>query len=85
MKSYTIFECEMCGKTSRDSLEILLCECRHLNLTLEEKMEYDSIKSDIEYCVALLSYMNNDEVSRNLAESRIKLAKFERKHDIVKV
>lgn len=35
MKQYIIYECENCGKKSKDKNEIMKCEVAHLNLSEE--------------------------------------------------
>lgn len=36
MKQYIIYECENCGKQSKDREEIMICEAAHLGLTVKE-------------------------------------------------
>lgn len=37
MKQNIIYECEKCGKQSKDREEIMICEASHLGLTVVEK------------------------------------------------
>lgn len=39
MKQYIIYECEKCGKQSKDRNEIMMCEAAHFGLTVTEKQE----------------------------------------------
>ena len=36
MKQHIIYECEKCGKQSKDREEIMICEAAHFGLTVAE-------------------------------------------------
>jgi hypothetical protein len=66
MKHYTIYECEVCGKSSMNREAILFCEASHYGLTVEQKLTWDSLISKVE---------------RNIGEDCVQeLEKFEHKH-----
>lgn len=64
MKEYKIYECEICGKTSKDYKEILKCECNCLGLTLEEKEEWEHLKKLVKHSEQLLKKCNEENIER---------------------
>jgi molecular chaperone DnaK (HSP70) len=68
MKHYTIYECEICGRSSVDREAILFCEARHYGLTVEQKLTWDSLRSKVD---------NN--IGKNSVQE---LEKFEQRHKL---
>lgn len=44
MKQHIIYECEKCGKQSREREEIMICEAAHFGLTIAQKREWERLK-----------------------------------------
>lgn len=83
MKEYKIYECEVCGKTSKNANEIIECECNHLGLTIEEKKEWEHLKKVVMHCSSVISRTKNEETERSYDEAIEELMQFEKKHNIV--
>ena len=49
MKQHIIYECEKCGKQSKNREEIMICEAAHLGLTIAEKQEWEQLKDKVRY------------------------------------
>lgn len=83
MKQYIMYECEVCGKTSKNANEIIECECKHLGLTIEEKKEWEHLKEVVKHCSCVISHTKNEETERSYDEAIEALMQFEKKHNIV--
>ncbi len=82
MKNYQVYVCEYCGKESREKDDILSCEAQHLGLTVEEKMEYNSLKSNVLYWSWVVNQTNNESTNSELDNSIMRLLAFENEHGI---
>ena len=47
MKQHIIYECETCGKQSKDKQDIIECECVHIGLTVAETNTSDALKEKV--------------------------------------
>lgn len=83
MKIHYIYECEMCGKTSRNKEEIDLCEAQHMGLNnLEDYSKWMLLNSYAKACTAKLSHESNERL-RDLEEVAYReLLAFEKEHDM---
>ncbi len=84
MKTYQIYECEICGKQSKNADEIIKCECTHLGLTVEENREWEHLKNVVKHCSYVVSKMKKEESERSYDEAIEALLKFEKEHGLGK-
>ena len=82
MKRYTIYECEICGKKSKDQKEILQCEAAHIGLTVDEKQEWERLKEDVRHKSAIVSITKNEETDKAFDDAIAKVMEFEKQHGI---
>lgn len=82
MKQIIYFQCEICGKTSKDRKEILQCEASHYGLSVAEKHKWDNLKEQCRYAGATVSRTNNEETRKAFDAAIEKCMDFERKHNI---
>lgn len=83
MKECRMYKCEICGKKSENSNEIIECECSHLGITLEEKKEWERLKRVVEHCSFIVSRTKNEETELSYDEAIEALIQFEKNHNIV--
>jgi len=82
MKQYVIFECENCGKKSRDKKEIIKCEAAHLNLSDDEYRKWEELKQNVKYASHIVSTCKNEQTDKEYDDAIEELMDFERKHGI---
>lgn len=82
MKQHIIYECEKCGKKSRDREEIMICEAAHLGLTVAEKQEWKYLKEKVRYKSALVSSCKNERTDKEFDDAIAELMDFEKLHGI---
>jgi hypothetical protein len=84
MKQYIMYECEKCGLRSKYSQEIKECEAGHLNLSLDEYLEYEKLKDRAAYCGRVTSVCKNEQTDMQFDNAINELIAFEKEHEIVK-
>lgn len=84
MKQYIIYECEKCGKQSRDREEIMICEAAHFGLTVAEKQEWEQLKEKVRYKSAIVSSCKNEQTDKEFDDAIVELLAFEKKHELSK-
>lgn len=82
MKQHIIYECEKCGKQSKDREEIMICEAAHLGLTVSEKQEWESLKEKVRYKSAIVSSCKNEQTDKEFEDAIAELMDFEKFHEI---
>lgn len=82
MKQCIIYECETCGKQSKDKQEIIECECIHIGLTVAEKKTYDFLKEKVKHTGRVVSITKNEETDREFEKAIDRLLEFEKIHEI---
>lgn len=82
MKQYIIYECETCGRKSKDKNEIIKCEAAHLNLAEEEYHQWEELKRDVRYASHIVSTFKNEQTEQEFDDAITKLMKFEKLHGI---
>ncbi len=83
MRMYQVYVCDFCGHESTSHDEIELCEARHIGLqSIEEKHEYDALKSATAYFASVVYRMNNKETRAAYDKAVEKQLVFEAKHGI---
>lgn len=82
MKQYTIYECEKCGKKSKDKTEIIKCEAAHLNLSEEEYRQWEELKQNVRYASHIVSTCKNEQTDKEFDEAIAELMEFEKSHGI---
>lgn len=82
MKQYIIYECESCGKKSKDKTEIIKCEAAHLNLSEEEYQKWEELKQDVRYASHIASTCKNEQTNEELGNLITELMDFEKKYKI---
>ena len=83
MRQYTIYECEVCKKTSTDSKEILTCEAAHMGLTYDEWQEYKRLKSAAALAGFHLGSTKNEQTEAAFDKAIDELVGFEKKHRLI--
>lgn len=82
MKQYTIYECEKCGKKSKDKTEIIKCEAAHLNLSEEEYRQWEELKQNVRYASHIVSTCKNEQTDKEFEDAIAELMDFEKLHGI---
>lgn len=82
MKSYSIYECEKCGKQSKSYNDIFKCEAEHMGLTIREKIKYDYLKEQVRVHSDIVTRSNNNRTRSNLNIAVEELIAFEEKYDL---
>lgn len=82
MKQYVIYECEICGKQSKDHEEIMICEAAHMGLTVAEKQGWESLKKKVRHKSAIVSSCKNEQTDKEFDDAIAELMKFEKLHGI---
>ena len=82
MKQYIIYECEKCGKQSKDREEIMICEAVHIGLTVAEKQEWESSKEKVRHKSAIVSSCKNEQTDKEFDDTIAELMSFEKEHGI---
>ena len=82
MKQHIIYECEKCGKQSRNREEIIICEAAHLGLTIAEKQEWEQLKDKVRYKSAIVSSCKNEQSDKEFNDAIDDLIEFEKLHGI---
>lgn len=82
MKQHIIYECEKCGKQSKDREEIMICEAVHFELTVAEKQEWDQCKEKVRYKSAIVSSCKNEQTEKEFDGAIAELMEFEKLHGI---
>lgn len=82
MKQHIIYECETCGKQSKDREEIMICEAAHFGLTVTEKREWEQLKDKVRYKSAIVSGCKNEQTDKEFDEAIEELMEFEKLHEI---
>lgn len=83
MKSFIMYQCETCGKQSREKEEIEKCEADHLGLTLFEYREYRDLERKVEYCGYKISSWNNEQTRRDFDDAINNIIDFEKQHGLL--
>lgn len=82
MKQHIIYECEKCGKQSKDREEIMICEAAHFGLTVAEKQEWEHLKEKVRYKSAIVSSCKNEQTDKEFDDAIAELLAFEKKHGL---
>ena len=82
MKSYIMYECEKCGKTSKDLWEIKRCEASHYDLSKEEEKEWKKLKDAAEKAGVTIYYTKNSQTEKAFDDAIDALIQFEKEHNI---
>lgn len=82
MKQHIIYECENCGKKSKDREEIMECEAAHYGLTIAEKQEWEQLKEKVRHKSAIVSSRKNEQTDKEFNDAIEELMDFENKHEI---
>lgn len=82
MRQHIIYECEKCGKQSKDREEIMMCEAAHLGLTIAEKQEWEQLKEKVRYKSGIISSCKNEQTDKEFDDAIAELMEFEKLHDI---
>ncbi len=82
MKQYIIYECENCGKKSRDKEEIIKCEASHLNLSDNEYKKWEELKQNVRYAFYIVSICKNEQTDKEFDDAIEELMDFEKKYGI---
>lgn len=82
MKLHIIYECEKCGKQSKDRVEIMICEATHIGLTVAEKQEWESLKDKVRHKSAIVSSCKNEQTDREFDDAITELMDYEKRHGI---
>lgn len=82
MKQHIIYECDACGKQSKDRVEIMKCEALHLGLTIAEMQEWRNLKENARYAGTVVGTTKNEQTDKAFDESIEKLLVFEKEHGI---
>ena len=82
MRQHIIYECEKCGKQSKDREEIMMCEAAHLGLTIAEKQEWEQLKEKVRYKSEIVSSCKNEQTDKEFDDAIAELMEFEKLHDI---
>lgn len=82
MKQYLIYECENCGKKSRDKEEIIKCEAAHLNLSDDEYQKWEELKQNVRYASHIVSTCKNKQTDKEYDDAITELMDFENEHKI---
>ena len=82
MKQYIIYECDNCGKQSKDRGEIMKCEASHLGLTITEMQEWKNLKENARHVGAVVNVTKNEQTDKAFDEAIEKLLAFEKEHGI---
>lgn len=77
-----IYECEDCGKQSKDREEIMKCEAAHFGLTISEKQEWEQLKKKVRYKSAIVSSCKNEQTDKEFDDAIKKLMDFENEHGL---
>lgn len=83
MKQHIIYECEKCGKQSKDREEIMICEAAHYGLTVAEKQEWEQLKDKVIYDQSCLFDTINEHTRKELDNDISKLMYFEKLHELI--
>ena len=84
MKQYIFYECEKCGKQSKDREEIMICEAAHFGLTVAEKQEWEQLKEKVRYKSAIVSSCKNEQTDKEFDDAIVELLAFEKKYGLSK-
>lgn len=82
MKQHIIYECETCGKQSKDREEIMKCEASHLGLTIAEMQEWKRLKEDARHAGVVVGTTKNEQTDKAFDNAIKKLLAFEKEHGI---
>jgi len=82
MKQHIIYECEKCGKRSKDREEIMKCEAAHFGLTVSEKQEWEQLKEKVRYKSLIVSNCKNEQTDKEFDDAIEELMDFEKQHGI---
>ena len=82
MKQHIIYECETCGKQSKDREEIMKCEASHLGLTIAEMQEWKRLKEDARHAGIVVGTTKNEQTDKTFDDAIEKLLTFEKEHGI---
>lgn len=82
MKQHIIYECEHCGKKSKDREEIMECEAAHFGLRIAEKQEWEQLKEKVRYKSAIVSRCKNEQTDKEFDDAIAELMNFEKEHGI---
>lgn len=82
MKSYTVYECEFCGKVSRNQAEIAECEASHYGLTVDEMKEWHRLKELVKNKCYVVSVTKNAKTDKEADDAINVLLEFEKQHGI---
>lgn len=77
-----IFECENCGKKSKNREEIIKCEAAHLNLSDDEYRKWEELKQNVRYTSHIVSTCKNEQTNKEFDDAIAELMDFEREYGI---
>lgn len=82
MVSFKMYECEVCGKQSKNENDIVKCECKHYGLSMKEHREWIRMKEDVANKAHLMYVATNGE-SISAYEKAVELqVMFENEHGL---
>lgn len=82
MRQHIIYECEKCGKQSKEREEIMMCEAVHLGMTISEKQEWEQLKEKVRYKSAIVSTCKNEQTDKEFDDAIAELIEFEKLNDM---
>ena len=82
MKQHIIYECDNCGKKSKDKVEIMKCEASHFGLTVIEMREWKNLKENAKHTGTVVGTTKNEQTDRAFDEAIKKLLTFEKEHNL---
>ncbi len=82
MKQYIIYECDNCGRKSKNKNEIIKCEAARLNLSEEEYRQWEEFKQNVRYASHIVNTCKNEQTDKEFDDAIAELMEFEKLHDI---
>lgn len=82
MKEYMMYECEVCGKTSKSKYDTLECEAAHMGLTVTELQCWKLLNERVQEKSAIVSICKNSRTEKELDDAIKELTDYELNHGI---
>lgn len=82
MKSYIVYECENCGKTSKNKEDIIRCEASHINVSLETMLMWKTLQQKVKYFSSAMLNHCNDQTRFDYDNAVEQLVAFEKENNI---
>lgn len=83
MKTKTIYVCDVCGKESAESMDIIKCECAHLNIDIRTLNRWRDLRKVAAEAGKTYSIRHNEETDAAFDKAVVELVKFEKKHSLI--